>query len=321
MTTKKNKTIEINSLFNSPDGVVQRFDMPFADRRGEVKVVSSNNIVIIDSLTVTDHQTSSWKHINEQSFLELNFMLEGSMYQSQGSILKNQRFNKGYYNLLFNPGTIEQSAFIGMGRFRNVGIHINPERAKALFTADIPELAYLAKKIEIDEPFIFQVTGAGINTKMKYHFDTLWSHSESIGLAKLHFEAYNLELLSLVCSSLIDQEKRNSNDNINKIDTDKLYHAREILLSKLADPPLISELSAICGLNEFKLKKGFKQLFNTSILTFVNENRLQLARTAIYLREKTITEIAYELGFSHSQHFHRAFKKRFGETPKSLIKN
>ena len=52
-----------------------------------------------------------------------------------------------------------------------------------------------------------------------------------------------------------------------------------------------------------------------------SENRLQMARTAIYTKEKTITEIAYELGFSHSQHFHRAFKKRFGETPKSLVKN
>lgn len=62
-------------------------------------------------------------------------------------------------------------------------------------------------------------------------------------------------------------------------------------------------------------------MFDRSIPGFVNEKRLQSARTAIYLGEKTISEIVYELGFSHPQHFHRAFKKRFGQTPKNLIKN
>jgi len=295
--------------------------MPFEDRKGEVKVVAANHNVIIDSSTVTERPISSWQHLNERPFVELNFMLEGSMYQSQGSLLKKQRFDKGYYNLLFNPGTIEKSEFIGTGRFRNVGIHLDPERAKMLFTSDIPELAYLAEKIERQEPFLFQNGVPGMNSSMKYLLDTLWVHADSAGLTKLHFEAYNLELLSLVCSSLIRQEHNHSDVHINQTDTEKLHYAHEVLLSNLADPPLIRELALLCGLNEFKLKKGFKQMFRTSILAFVNEHRLQSAKTAIYLREKTISEIAYELGFSHAQHFHRAFKKRFGETPKSLIKN
>jgi AraC-like DNA-binding protein len=321
MNAKRKPTTDINSLFCSADGVVQQFAMPFEDRKGEIKVVSANNNVIIDSSTVTKRLTASWQHLNERSFLELNFMLEGSMYQSQGSLLKKQRFDKGYYNLLFNPGTIEESEFIGTGRFRTVGIHIAPERAKTLFTSDIPELTYLAEKIENQEPFLFQNGAVGLNNSMKYLLDSLWIHADSAGLAKLHFEAYNLELLSLVCASLIHRDKKYNETFINKADTEKLYYAHEVLLSNLAEPPQIHELAALCGLNEFKLKKGFKQLFQTSILAFVNERRLQSARTAIYLREKTISEIAYELGFAHPQHFHRAFKKRFGETPMSLIRN
>lgn len=312
---------DINGLFSLADGVPQSFAMPFADRQGEVKAISANHNVIIDGSTVTERRTSSWRHLNERPFLELNFMLEGSMYQTQGSLLKRKRFDKGYYNLLFNPGTMEQSEFIGTGRFRTVGIHIDPERAKELLSSDIPELTHLAEKMEKQEPFLFQSGVAGIHSSMKYLLDTLWVHADSAGLTKLHFEAYTLELLSLVCSSLIHQEKKYSEVYINQTDTEKLHHAREVLLSNLADPPLIRELAALCGLNEFKLKKGFKQLFQTSILAFVNEHRLQSARAAIYLREKTISEIAYELGFSHPQHFHRAFKKRFGVTPKSLIKN
>ena len=73
-------------------------------------------------------------------------------------------------------------------------------------------------------------------------------------------------------------------------------------------------------LNEFKLKKGFRQLFQNTVYGFVNERRLQEARRLIYEGAKNMSVIAYELGYAHPQHFQRAFKKRFGVTPGSLLK-
>ena len=50
------------------------------------------------------------------------------------------------------------------------------------------------------------------------------------------------------------------------------------------------------------------------------DKRLQEAQRMIYEGEKNISAIAYELGYAHPQHFHRAFKKQFGVTPGSLLK-
>lgn len=40
-----------------------------------------------------------------------------------------------------------------------------------------------------------------------------------------------------------------------------------------------------------------------------------MAKEKIYDPEKSIREIAYELGFKHPQHFTRLFKNKVGYTP------
>jgi AraC family transcriptional regulator, transcriptional activator of the genes for pyochelin and ferripyochelin receptors len=62
------------------------------------------------------------------------------------------------------------------------------------------------------------------------------------------------------------------------------------------------------------------QAFQTSVFAFVQSQRLEEAKRMIFEGEKNISEIAYELGYAHPQHFHRAFKKRFGITPRTLLK-
>jgi AraC-like DNA-binding protein len=42
---------------------------------------------------------------------------------------------------------------------------------------------------------------------------------------------------------------------------------------------------------------------------------MALAKERIFNRSKTLSEIAYELGFKHPQHFSRMFKNETGKTP------
>ena len=42
---------------------------------------------------------------------------------------------------------------------------------------------------------------------------------------------------------------------------------------------------------------------------------IESAKERIFHKEKTISEIAYELGFEYPQYFSRLFKKRVGVTP------
>ncbi|MBT8182608.1 MAG: helix-turn-helix transcriptional regulator, partial [Eudoraea sp.] len=42
---------------------------------------------------------------------------------------------------------------------------------------------------------------------------------------------------------------------------------------------------------------------------------VEIAKEKIFDREKSLSEIAYELGFKHPQHFTRLFKQRVGHSP------
>ena len=47
---------------------------------------------------------------------------------------------------------------------------------------------------------------------------------------------------------------------------------------------------------------------------------IDLAKEALLGTEKTISEIAYQLGFQYSQHFNRYFKRNMGMSPSQYRK-
>jgi AraC-like DNA-binding protein len=69
------------------------------------------------------------------------------------------------------------------------------------------------------------------------------------------------------------------------------------------------------GLNVYKLKRGFKEVYNISVFKYLTEQRLNLAYQYLKETQKTAAEIAFQLGYATPQHFSHMFKKRFGITP------
>lgn len=94
----------------------------------------------------------------------------------------------------------------------------------------------------------------------------------------------------------------------------RLIAARERLLQDLSAPPTIAELAREIGLNQLKLKRGFRALFGTSIYALFQQYRMERAR--ILLRKHSVTETALMLGYSNLSHFSAAFRKQFGILPR-----
>jgi len=69
------------------------------------------------------------------------------------------------------------------------------------------------------------------------------------------------------------------------------------------------------GLNDFKLKKGFPQIYGTSIYKYLLHHRFDQARHLLEEGRMNVSEVAYAIGYSKLDHFYRSFKKRFGITP------
>jgi AraC-like DNA-binding protein len=105
----------------------------------------------------------------------------------------------------------------------------------------------------------------------------------------------------------------------NEADRDKLIKARQILIKQIGEPITIKELSRKVAMNECYLKKGFKELFGTTIFDFYQSQRMEHAKYLLYEKGLSVTEVALMLGYSSISHFSTAFKKHTGVKPCELL--
>jgi AraC family transcriptional regulator len=105
----------------------------------------------------------------------------------------------------------------------------------------------------------------------------------------------------------------------NEADREKIVRARELLLRHIGEPLTIRELSRKVAINECYLKKGFKELFGTTIFDFYQGQRMEHARYLLYEKGLSVTEVSVLLGYSSISHFSTAFKKHTGLKPCELL--
>jgi AraC-like DNA-binding protein len=105
------------------------------------------------------------------------------------------------------------------------------------------------------------------------------------------------------------------------LEKEKILNAKEILLSDLTNPPTIPELASRIGTNQCYLKKGFKELFGTTVYDFIQEQRMLKAKLLLTTTDYSVLQVAEEIGFSSVSNFSAAFKKITGVYPSELHKN
>ncbi len=99
----------------------------------------------------------------------------------------------------------------------------------------------------------------------------------------------------------------------------KIMNAKDVLLANLGEQLTIKELSKRVAINECYLKKGFKEIFGSTIFEFYQNKRMEYAHRLLFIDGKTVTEVAEILGYSNISHFSTAFKKHTGIKPCELL--
>ena len=84
--------------------------------------------------------------------------------------------------------------------------------------------------------------------------------------------------------------------------------------------PSGKELARRFGINELKLKLGFREFFNTSVYKLYSTERLKKAHVLINESAMPLQEISEIAGFTSYANFSKAFRKAYGYSPRSLRK-
>lgn len=140
--------------------------------------------------------------------------------------------------------------------------------------------------------------------------------SYSQGMRELYLEGKMLELMAVYLNeSLFEADRISHTVKLSRDDMESLRLAKEILQRDYLHPPTLAGLSRIICLNEFKLKKGFKEMFGYTVHAYVIEQRMQRAQQLLEHGNMTVSEAASRVGYVNVSHFSAAFRKKFGVRP------
>jgi AraC-like DNA-binding protein len=157
-----------------------------------------------------------------------------------------------------------------------------------------------------------------ITPEMGTILQSLGSLSQSALHNQLLLESKAIELLAL---QIVQYEQWQASTNLLPIEEavrEKMEQARQLLIEHNGKQLSLRSLAHLVGTNEFNLKRDFKAVFGYTVFGYLNQYRMEQAKTLLINKDVTITEVSKKMGYKHATHFTSAFKKYFGYLPNTL---
>ncbi len=134
----------------------------------------------------------------------------------------------------------------------------------------------------------------------------------------IHIKTRSLILLNDFLNKLVKQDKKDI-----RSDQTIHYHTMIMVESRLRQciettMPCQNKLAAEFNLSTSTLKRHFRKVYGKNTYVYYQEKRLALGRTMLENEHKTISEVAYTLGYTKTNSFSKAFKKYFGFLPREI---
>lgn len=252
---------------------------------------------------------------NDSNLVRLHFGLQGS-YEFKFKQLNSHYDLSGHHNNIMYSDGLELEIQNKSELIETFGVNFSPEFFVSIAQNGNEPLKRFAEKVLSKENSILSNEWKTNTFKIQQVISDMVHCTYTDELRDLFLLSKSIELLVLQA----DLYDKSDKDLFIKNEKDKkiLIEAKEFLSKNIEHPPTIVELSKLFHINEYKLKKGFKELFGTTIFGFIHQNRMSLAKRLLLDTDFSAKEIAYKIGYSSPQHFSKAFKKEFGISPNSI---
>ena len=281
---------------------------------------ASENMIIDKGLTYL-------KHINDSdNQLAYNFEIDKNYIQFHFCIRGDSKFlfNEGSYVLpiesdrailLFNPNKELPINLLLNPCSSVLSVLISVKKLHGLFSNEADQISFLREK-NIGNKFYKEST---IEPIISIVLNQMLNHSIDKSMYKLYLRSKIFELISLY----FNKEKKmnieqcpflNDENNIKKIKI-----AKDIIISKMVEPPTLNELANEVDISLKKLKEGFKQVYGSSVYGFLLDYKMEVSKTLLSSGNYNVNEVALKIGYSTASHFINAFKKKNGITPKKYL--
>lgn len=250
------------------------------------------------------------KNEPKENYLELRFCVAGNVYCKESSVGCNVCKSDSFHNCNERFESVDVLSF----RFSTVHLSqfVKPLKLSDTLTNDILHFNHKSSFTKI-----LPLCG---RTRMV--LEGLLNHTFKDSLENIYINAQTQMLLLYSLECMVGEKEVESFSCrflSNEADRGKISKAREILLQHIGEPITIKDLSRKVAINECYLKKGFKEMFGTTIFDFYQSQRMEHARYLLYEKGLSVTDVSMLLGYSSISHFSTAFKKHTGLKPCELL--
>lgn len=129
---------------------------------------------------------------------------------------------------------------------------------------------------------------------------------------RLHLQSKAIECLSLVVTALSTGSSNRT--TMRPDDRARIERAQQLIATRYDQNWTIARLSREVGLNERKLKQGFRHLVGNSVHSYLRKVRLDVAASLLQ-DGSSVTQAALAVGFDNLSHFSKVFSAAKGVSP------
>ena len=250
-----------------------------------------------------------------KDYIQFHFCLKGSskFLFNQGSYIFNVENENSI--LLYNPNKELPIDLLLDANSQVISILISIKKFHSLFSNESDQISFLNNDNIENKLYKEKKIGPMIAVIL----NQMYQQSLNLSMYKLYLRGKVFELMSLYFNKDkemdIEQCPFLADDNNIK----KIKKAKEIIISRMIEPPTLVELAKEVDISLKKLKQGFKQVYGASVFSFLIDYKMQVSKRLLSSGNYNVNEVALRVGYSTATHFINAFKKKFGTTPKKYL--
>jgi len=251
----------------------------------------------------------------DSSHIQFHFCLKGR---------SRFHFNQGHYHLEVN----EENSLLLYNTQRDLPLNlvVSPNSWLLSVVMTIRKFHGLFSDQADYIPFL-----SGDNQEKKYYSQEMVSPAIAVVLSqlmnynlhpsikKLYVKGKVFELISLYFNKTAEADLEQCPYLADEDNVKRIRMAKDIIISRMAEPPTLPELSEEIGLGLKKLKEGFKQIYGDSVYGFLFDYKMEYARKMLESGRHNVNEVGLKVGYSTASHFISSFKKKYGTTPKKYV--
>jgi AraC-like DNA-binding protein len=305
------------SVASTPDAAAMTdfddFAWPYPAQlgKGYFRKIQVREGIVLDFADYYLHDDVTITSQDREHPLELTFTLMGTERSNLASLQAGQH---SFCGSGMAPGDVHHK--VAHQRKFEVSIHIDPALLGQWTTGCVEAVPQPLKHLikPTDHPYYAQVCATTLAMRQAVQ-QVLQCPFQGL-TQRMYLESKVWELLALQLAQMPQiQEDKPVTQRLKAEDIERIHYAKDLLLSRLSNPPSLLELARLVGINDCKLKAGFRQVFGTTVFGYLQDCRMEKARQLLMAGEMTVADAAQAVGYANRSHFAIAFRKKFGINP------